>query len=66
MSKADFKGAAYAVSVWMQQAADDIAAGNATGTIKKHVRAARVVYAKANRWKTHLDRFKLQLLKRRA
>lgn len=58
MSKADFKGQTYAISVWMQHAADDIAAGKA--------KAARVIYQKPDRRQTHLDRWRLQLLKKRA
>lgn len=55
MSKADFQGAAYAVSVWMQQAADDIAAGKAKGV--------RVLHKHADRKLTHIGWLRRQILR---
>jgi len=54
MSRQDFRGASYAFSVWMQQAADEIAAGKARG--------ARVLHKHPDRKRTHLGWLRRQLL----
>jgi hypothetical protein len=54
MSRQDFRGASYAFSVWMQQAADEIAAGKTRGV--------RVLHKHPDRKRTHIGWLRRQLL----
>jgi len=54
MSRQDVRGASCAFSVWMQQAADEIAAGKARG--------AKVLPKHPDRKRTHVGWLKRQLL----